>query len=368
MNGETDERQAVVEETERWFLDRGLPHFIHHYRAREDILTRAAPVLGFVWLVSLVFAFGDRFEGWAQAGVIGATSVGLAAIWVLINVARKRRPFAYPTRVTVLELVIGLAIPPAVSLVGGHTIRTALILLGSELVLLGLVYAGASYGIVPIIAWVGGQVTRQLGDVTRVLTRALPMLLLFTTFLFVNTEVWQVAHFLRKGTLIGVLALFAVVTVVFVVVWLSEELDHIGKELDHDAMVDLCKNTPVRGHLTEGAAVIEPLSKRQRLNMVLVLVVSQLIQSVLVAAAVFGFFVVFGLLAIGQPVREAWLGEDDPAALFKVAGLLATFSALYFAVYAVTDSTYRDQFYSPIRRQLDKALAVRAAYLSLGPQ
>lgn len=367
MNGETDERQAVVEETERWFLDRGLPHFIHHYRAREDILTRATPVLGFVWLVSLVFAFGDRFQGWAQAAAIGATSVGLAAVWVLVNVALRRKPFAYPSRVTVLELAIGLAIPPVVAFIGGHT-AGALILLGVELVLLGIVYAGASYGMVPIIVWVGGQVVRQLGDVTRVLTRALPMLLLFTTFLFVNTEVWQVAHFLRRGPLIGVLALFAVVTVVFVVVWLSEELDRIGAELDHEAMVDLCARTPVSEHLAEGPVVIQPLTRRQRINMLLVLVITQLVQSVLVAAAVFGFFVAFGLLAIGREVRVAWLGEDDPTALFAVAGLLATFSALYFAVYAVTDSTYRDQFFAPIRRQLDKAIAVRAAYLSLGPR
>ena len=43
---------------------------------------------------------------------------------------------------------------------------------------------------------------------------------------------------------------------------------------------------------------------------------------------------------------------------------LAAFSGLYFTVYAVTDETYRDQFFTQLKAELDRAMGVRTVYLA----
>ena len=49
--------------------------------------------------------------------------------------------------------------------------------------------------------------------------------------------------------------------------------------------------------------------------------------------------------------------------LLKVSGFLAMFSGFYFAVYAVTDATFREEFYVDVVSPVRKAFAVRAVYL-----
>jgi hypothetical protein len=357
-------RPEELEATERWFLERGIPHFIEDYRASEDILTRAAPALVLVFFVSTVSVFREDWTGWRQALVVAGTFAGLVLLWVVVNLVLRRSPFALPAKVTALEVAVVVVVPPLIAYVVGRHLVGALVLLAIQLLLLGIIYLSASYAVLPILRWAGAQVIHQVGDVMRVLTRALPMLLLFNTFLFINTEVWQVAASLSGIRLAGVLVLFGAVAIVFVVVWLAEELDHVDDELDPVTVANLCADTPIASALDGRNVRMRPLSRKQRANMLLVLVFSQLIQAAMVASAVFGFFVVFGLLAIGTKVQEAWLGTPSGAALYQVAGLLAMFSALYFAVYAVTDGTYRAQFFAPIRRQMDKAVAVRAVYLA----
>ena len=44
---------------------------------------------------------------------------------------------------------------------------------------------------------------------------------------------------------------------------------------------------------------------------------------------------------------------------------LASFSGLYFTVSAITDETYRGQFFSAVTAHLEKAVGVRAVYLTL---
>ena len=41
---------------------------------------------------------------------------------------------------------------------------------------------------------------------------------------------------------------------------------------------------------------------------------------------------------------------------------LAAFSGLYFTVSAVTDETYRGQFFTAVMAELERAVAVRAVY------
>ena len=50
--------------------------------------------------------------------------------------------------------------------------------------------------------------------------------------------------------------------------------------------------------------------------------------------------------------------------LVKVSLFLASFSGFYFAVSAVTDDTYRREFFSVVERQLERAVGMRAVYLA----
>jgi hypothetical protein len=100
-------------------------------------------------------------------------------------------------------------------------------------------------------------------------------------------------------------------------------------------------------------------------------------QVLLLAIAVWLFFLTFGRVAIEGGVIHSWVGGSAPhdvpflpgtgfsQELLQVSIFLAAFSGLYFTVYAVTDSTYRDQFFHEITDELERAVGVRTAYLAL---
>ena len=82
-------------------------------------------------------------------------------------------------------------------------------------------------------------------------------------------------------------------------------------------------------------------------------------------------------LVIDEDVQRSWTGEGTShlsflpsvsAELVKVSLFLASFSGLYFMVSAVTDDTYRGQFFASVMDQLERAVGVRAVYLALRAQ
>ena len=78
------------------------------------------------------------------------------------------------------------------------------------------------------------------------------MLLLFITFLFINTEVWQVASTLRGGVLWQAVLLFAVHRRRrSCVARLPEELEEYDAELTAERVVAACRRTPVESAAAE---------------------------------------------------------------------------------------------------------------------
>ena len=74
--GDEADEGAAVAATERWFLRRGIPHFIEDYSAGEDVFTRALPVLALVLLAQLVGAVNLDWPWWANTGaLVGANAV-----------------------------------------------------------------------------------------------------------------------------------------------------------------------------------------------------------------------------------------------------------------------------------------------------
>jgi len=231
-----------------------------------------------------------------------------------------------------------------------------------------------------VASWAARRTLRSLGLLFPLASRALPLLLLFITFLFINTEVWQVTSSLTGGVLWQAVLVFAVIGVGFLLARLPEELEEYDAELTAERVVAACQGTPVEAAAAELEITDDMLDRHsdvvglERGNLVLVLLIAQAIQVLLLSVAVWVFFLVFGSVAIQDDVIESWVGEAPhyPAGfglvsreLVQVSTFLAAFAGLYFTVYAVTDNNYRQQFFTRIRRELERAVSVRLVYRSL---
>jgi len=255
---------------------------------------------------------------------------------------------------------------------------------GAQAALLVLaVYALTTLRAGVIAKWGIRRTFGSLGQLFPLVTRALPLLLLFITFLFINAEVWQVAAGLDGSVMWLTVALFTAITVAFLLVRLPEELQVFDDALDEERVLSGLRGTPLAGwaeaHAGDGTArravEQEELAGLQKANLVLMLLIAQIVQVLLLALSVFVFFVVFGLLIMEPKTIEIWTGEESLRAvpfferanmeLLQVSTFLAAFSGLYFTVYAVTDEIYRKQFFTSIVRELERAVSVRVAYRAM---
>jgi hypothetical protein len=330
--GEDEVVRADRRAVERWFDERGLPYFVDETRASVHAALGRRRLVTLITTTALVAVLIGVVAGiWAEDGSSGALAGAVA--------------FGLP-----------------VSAYGLTTLRGVL-----------------------VARWAGRRTLTSLGLLLPLVTRALPLLLLFVTFLFINTEVWQVASSMDDGVLWIAVLLFATVAVAFLLVRLPEELDHVDGTLTGERLVAACAGTPVAAlararadqldHAT--AAGTTRVTGFARANLVLVLLVSQALQVLLLALAVFAFFLVFGAVAIQPDVIDSWIGHQPTwvfgdvhfisLELARVSVFLAAFSGLYFTVYAVSDETYRAQFFASLMVEIEQAVGVRAIYQTMAP-
>lgn len=343
-----------LEGYEHRFRRAGLPSFVADYRASEDTWTRAAPVLV---LVAVVEILGAIDLDWPLLANLGALAGGLAimlAAFALTNRLRGRRPFALPDEIGKLELAAFVVVPAVLPAIFGGQTTSAGVTAAANLALLGVLYVVIAYGVVFMVLWAVRRVGEQLTASARLLARAIPLLLLFAVVLFINTEMWQVFADATWGRLAAVVGLLVAVGVLFLVVRVPGEVTA----------------------LEQGVAEGPPLTRRQRVNVGLVLFVSQALQVLVVSLAVFAFFVAFGLLAIDDAVITAWTGHP-PTFVVDVGGVevsrellrvsvgIAALSGVYYAITVLTDTVYRAEFVGDLGDELHASFSDRAAYLRL---
>ncbi|HET7718928.1 MAG TPA: hypothetical protein VFK43_03100, partial [Acidimicrobiales bacterium] len=343
--------------------------------------TRALPVLTIVFLLEFSLALNADWRWWqnvlAAAGGFGL----LLGLYAGVNRLRGLPAWTLPSRVGPPELATFVLLPAVVTAAFGQG-RQAVQVVVANTVLVAAVYVVLSYGLVPLTRWTAARVFQQLGEVGGLLSRALPLLIVFVVFLFLTPEVWEVAGSMQWPVLVANAGLFLLLGMAFLLARLPTELGRLGEFDDVDAITGLCEGTPAAALTRRLDAVPETprLNRRQRGNLYLVVLISQTVQIALVSATVVAFFTAFGLLAVRPVVQERWLGEPDasrplvdfdllgsPAALtpglLRVAVFLGAFSGFYVAVYAVTDRAYREQFFDRVAGELRQTFAVRAAYL-----
>ena len=317
-----------VQAADDWFLHHGLTYFVPEKRVAARSALRPRRLVPFLLLVAVL-----------------ASGAGGALAWVADQTS-----FA-----------------PAV--------------LVSALLLAATWYALTAVHARPIVGW---ALTRTFGSLRTLLpmtTRALPMLLIFITFLFINTEVWQVASNLSVGVLWLTVLLFVLLGVAFLLVRLPEEVDRADDDVDDVLLLNACRGTPLEDACRElledpdaDPAAYAQVTGFERWNLILVLIIIQSVQVLLLTVSVFVFLLVFGSLIMTQDVMDAWLtapthhmpGLDSVSvALAQVATFLAAFSGLYLTVSTVTDENYREQFFGSVVRELERAVGLRAVYLAL---
>lgn len=281
---------------ERWFVRHGLPYFVPEVRYAVHAGLRPARLV----LIAVL------------AVALGAVVGGVVALATRVS-------WGVPTAMTTAGAVAAL-------------------------------YALTTLRARPIAGWGIRHTLGSLGLLLPLATRALPLLLLFVTFLFINAEVWELAARLEGGVLWVVVLLFAGIAAGFLLGRMPEELAASPEAAEHQ------------------------LTALEKANLVLVLLVAQAVQVLLLALALLAFFLVFGVLVMDPGLVESWTGRA-PTGLLGVAGLtrelvqvsvfLAAFSGLHFTVTAVTDELYRKEFFTAVIDELARALRARAAYAEL---
>lgn len=375
--------EDLQQRTERWFVRRGLPHFIDHYNAREDIFTRAAPFLAVVFVLSLInVRIGDEtlLRNVVSLGL--GVAVGLGGV-ALVNVLGGRKPLSRPRRIGAPELVTFVVAGPVVQLlVEGW--EEALVTLVFNLAVLGLTYVVTSFALIPMTRWAIGQMLRMFADVTTLFARSLPLLLLLTIFMFFNAELWKIADDIPTVLFVSALVVLVAVGTVFIVLRFPRELDVLSRFDTWSEVVDDAADSPLAG--TDPAGLPEPpaappLDRAAWANVGLVLFFSQAVQVVLVTVAIFGFYVLFGMFTMVPSTIRQWTGTDQldvlatfdylgvtvtlTSELLRTAGFVAAIAGLQFTVSALVDSTYRDEFFKELTQEIRESLAVRALYLAL---
>lgn len=364
---------------ERWFIKRGVPHFIRGYSASEDVLTRALPALVVAFLFSAISAIDLDWPWW---GIVLATLGGLAVLvtaWAGLNTMRGRPRWALPTSVGGAEVAAFLMVPVILPVIFGGDFSGAGVTFLTQLAVLLMVYGATSYGFVAIARWAFDQLWHSLGQTFRLFTRALPLLLLGFMFLFVNAEAWQSAGRVNQASLIAVVVMFAILGTVFLLSQISREMPPLSEFESWEAV------TAAAGERSEIAAppAVEPpeipqLTRREWGNLGLVLLIVQSLRILIVSALVGLFFVALGLLIIvpetielwtTEPLNRIWrnfglFGRDVQLSreLVQVATFLAGFAGVYFAVYTTSDATLRAEFFEDTADEVRETLAVRALY------
>lgn len=384
--GETAQAvESDADAIERWFVQRGVPQAIFHYNAAEDVLTRMVPYLTAVFLLGALAGFGDKFTGWGQFGVALAAFVILMGFAVGINRFRGRRNFELPDNVGWIEIGLFLLGAPFVAVLFGDLPWQPVWLLLLNLVMLGVGYVTTTYGAVPMLRWGVREVGVQVRGVVNVLSRLLPLLLLFATFLFLNAEMWQVAHGLTWQLYVIVIAMVLLPAVLFLALRSPDEIANLHSFGSWAEIDEICHATDAplwkRANPPKEKPQIVPLDQGERRNLALLMLVAQLVQTVLVALGIGLFFVAFGLFTVREETLLQWteisVANFDPLArftvfgaevvvtpeLFAVSGFIAAISALQFAVSLNSDDMYRQQFYASLEREISEVLAVRARYL-----
>ncbi len=374
-------RDPAITDVEAWFVARGVPHFAADVSPTRSALRRAAPVLvAYVAVTSLMTAsFAWSFE----VNVLALAVAGAVVIagWALVNVLRGRHWRSLPDRVGPVEVAAFLLIPAVPPLIVGFQVSDAVYVVIESALFLAAVYVATSFGVLGALRWAFGRARAQIGSIGRLLTRALPLLMVFIAFAFLQSDTWQVMAALDWQSVALIIALFFGLSIAFLVGRLVPEVKRLASiDRPWPEVLDIARRTvarPLCQPELDVQPVDAPMAGREWINVGTLIMFSQGLQIALVTLAVQVALIVFGLLLVPLPIQQQWSAEPVAAMailsigdftvaltepLIAVSLILGAFSGLYFTIAALSDAAYRAEFFSDADRELDDVFAVRAVY------
>jgi hypothetical protein len=374
-----DERLTTLGEIEAWFVERGVPHFAADSALTRAVLRRAAPILVTYLAVTVIMTASFAWSFEVNLLAIAVAALVVSAGWATVNVLRGRHWRSLPDRVGPLEVAAFLVIPALPPLIVGFQLSDAVYTVIESAVFLAIVYVATSLGLLGTTRWAVRRARAQVGSLGRLLTRALPLLMVFIAFAFLQSDTWQAIAALSWANVALVIVVFAGLSVAFVVGRLVPEIRRlVSLDRPWADILEIAQRTvapSVCAPLADARPADVPLTTREWINVGTLVLFSQGLQIALVTVAVQIALVVFGLLLVPLSIQQQWsglgalqvvttpvLGLPVSGPLVAVSLILGAFSGLYFTIAALSDNAYRAEFFSDADRELDDVLAVRAVY------
>jgi hypothetical protein len=370
---------------ERWFAGRGVPQLVAGYSSEQRMDARAVPFIA-AWIVLgtlLIWARRPGASATENAIGVALALVGSTVVLGLLLWVRRHPPFRTDARLDLLDIAM-LGLVPGVAAAIIHGSPGDVIGVGGFVLLgVGVIYVVVGFGLLEIAGWALRHLRAQLGQISTLVARTLPVLLILVVFLLFASELWQAAHTLGGADLAAVIALLLFVATLLVVTRAREEIAGLEASRDWTRIADQLPGTPAESLAGIARRVEAPprrLTWQERMNLVFLMLVSQLVQSLFVGLLVLLFLVALGLLAIPESVQQTWVGDGEPlqtvigfellgeprllsGELLVTAGLLGGVCALYFTGLALTDAAFRAEFHARVVGDVEQIMAVHAAYL-----
>ena len=374
MSPTSEQRLAA----ERWFLQHGLPAVLRPGTLVRRTWTRSAAafaafavMLGFsILVVAVTGRHTIDIDGsptrteWFLLGVVVLVLPAAALVGWLVSRAEDLRVRG---AVSTATMVVA-----ALAVVFGGPSSYVIVDVIVELVVIALILVCTATGIGSILGWAARVTGANLASVGSMLLRALPVMLL-TVLVFFNGPVWTMASTVSRGRLwMALLFLFAIAATFLV----SGTLSRVRPILQPDAKQpeDAARLTGTPFETLPDRPRRVALSKPERINVVFVLALSQIVQVLTVAVVTGLLFLALGLLLVSPEMLAALTqgGQTDgdflgmtlpiPDALIQVTMFLTALTFMYLAARAVGDKEYRAQYLDPLIDDLRLTLVARDRY------
>ncbi|GAA2398076.1 integral membrane protein [Mycolicibacterium llatzerense] len=368
---------------ETWFLRRGLPAVLRPGALVRRLWQRSAPALaGFaVFMTNSIIVVAvtgqhtinidgqpTRTDWFILALLLLVAPVALFVGWQVSRISSWRNRAA-AAAVSVAVCLAGAVLGGPGPRVGGNLVYVGLIIV--------VILACTATGIGSILGWALDVTAHSLSLMGNLFVRALPVMLL-TVLVFFNTYVWLMAAIVSRARLWGALGFLSLIAVAFVIASTVDRVRPILTASTPDtpeAQLEVLADTPFAKMAAVGQRI--PLSRIERVNVVFVLAMSQVLQLLIVALVTAFIFLVLGLILIDPKLLAEWTrnnGTPDgtvfgmtlpiPESLIQTTLFLGALTFMYITARTTTDASYREEFVDPQVDSLRRRLDARDRYLA----
>ena len=363
---------------ESWFLQRGLPSVLTPRARWRRLWRRSAPVLaGYATVAACITIIDIAAGGHAididddptpaqlliLAILVAIGPLALLVAWLVFRIEGARGRRAAATAAVLVALLCALPNDSWAS-------RLDDVVTVAQVTALSLVLNGLGVG--SVIGWAVRLTLSQLASAGALVTRALPVVLL-TVLVFFNGFVWSMASKIGRDRMWLVIGFMVLIAVAFLFSGVVERTRPVLQGNNtRDADATRLADSPFAS--MPDPDVGDPLSRGERVNVVFVVMASQITQIATVAVVTAAIFLVLGLMVLSPEVLAAWTtnGSDQgtwlgmtlpvPQALIHVTMFLGALTFMYVSARSVGDGEYRKQFLDPLVDDLRLTVVARNRY------